>query len=176
MKKILTIVTMLATVLSMGYATELTFEQFKESCRNPGAYGHQNPPTMIKLQCRNTKEGWQPIESGSTGLAESRFITSELFSSKHTVGARTAEVNVPERVAMCPRFRGVMEKAAIEVALTCDQVLTEERTLSQLCLDEINSAINENPDLVEVTPNGAIFSVCSEQQQQQQQDQRTGRN
>lgn len=162
MKKILAIATMLSTVFSVGFAADLTFEQFKESCRNPGAYGHQNPPTQIRLQCNNREQGWQAIESGSLNLEESRFVTSELFSNKHTVAARTAEVNVPESIAMCPRFRGVIETSSIEVSLSCSEILSEDRTLDELCLDELNSAIDENPDLVEVTPTGEIYNVCGE--------------
>lgn len=165
MKKIITIATLLSTVFSVGFANDLTFEQFKESCKNPGAYGHQNPPTQIRLQCNDKKQGWQAIESGTLGLEESRFVTSELFSNKHNVSATTAEVNVPESVAVCPRFRGVIETAAIEVSMSCDEIIAEDRTLEEICLDEINAAIDENSDLVEVTPTGEIINVCQEQQQ-----------
>lgn len=166
MKKILTLVSILA--MSLGFAGELSYDQFKESCKNPGAYGHQNPPTKIKLQCKNSFKGWQPIESGSTRLSESRFITSELFSNKHTVASKTSGVRVPEQIATCPRFREVMETAAIEVSLTCDQVTSDERDLQEICLSELDSAIAENADIVETTPTGSIYSVCGAQQQQQE--------
>lgn len=45
--------------------------------------------------------------------------------------------------------------------MTCDQVLAETRDLKEICLDAINEAISENPDLVTVVATGRTFSSCS---------------
>jgi hypothetical protein len=45
--------------------------------------------------------------------------------------------------------------------LTCAQVIAETRSLKEVCIDAINEAISQNPDLVVTVPTGKTFSSCS---------------
>lgn len=137
-----------------------SFEDFRDSCQNPGAHGAQRPPEAIKIQCKNVRTGWQQIESGATGLAESRVVTAELFSDKFEVAAVDYNINTPEANVVCPRLREVVQTVAIEKSLTCGQILATEDGMDKICLDAINEAISANPDLVQTTPTGRLYSVC----------------
>lgn len=159
MKKL--IFTLLVGVFAVGAsATELTFEQFKESCKDPNYQGQQRPPEKIKVLCSNVHYGWQPIEAAPFELASSRILTGELFSDKYHVGAEDFNVNSPETVGSCPRFREVVSTATVEQSLTCSQVINDDRDLEDICLDIINDAINSNPDIVETAPTGTIYNPC----------------
>lgn len=162
MKKLLIGALALSTMVSTGFAKELTLEQFKESCENPGAYGHQNPPSKIKLLCHDVFTGWEPVESGVVKLSESRMISSELRSDKHSVSTASYDINVPERNAVCPRFREVVQSATIEINKTCADITGEEVTLKSLCREALDAAMSENPDLVTTEASGRMFSVCGD--------------
>ncbi len=154
--------TLAVTALSSGaFAGELSYADFVKSCQNPGAYGHQRPPESIKIQCKNVLKGWEPIEAGSTALTESRCLSAEVFSDKSHVALENFTVAVPELNVACPRFRQVVETSQIEKALTCAQVIAETRTLKEICIDAIDEAIAENPDIVTTVPTGAIYNSCS---------------
>lgn len=151
----------LTVIGSIAHAAPiLSFEEFKDSCQNPGSHGAQRPPENVKIQCKNVRTGWQQIESGSTGLAESRIITAELFSDKFEVCAQDFNIAQPEANVVCPRLREVVESVQIEKSLTCGQILATEDGIDELCLDAINEAISANPDLVQTTPTGRLYSVC----------------
>lgn len=154
-----------ALVLALGSisafaAPSLSFEDFRDSCQNPGAHGAQRPPEAIRIQCKNVKTAWQQIESGSTGLQESRVITAELFSDKFQVCAADFNIQTPEANVICPRLREVVQTVSIEKSLTCAQILATDDGMDALCLAAINEAISANPDLVQTTPTGRTFSPC----------------
>ncbi len=142
-------------------AGELSYEDFMKSCRDPGAYGQQRPAENIRIACKNIQTAWQPVEAGSTTLLESRNISSELFSDKYHVALQDFGVTIPELNIACPKFREVLETSQIEKSLTCAQILAETRTLKELCVDTIDEAISQNPDLVVVTPTGKTYNSCS---------------
>ncbi len=141
---------------------DLTFEEFQESCKNPSRYGHQNPPSKIKLLCHDVYNAWQPIESGFVKLAESRMVSSELFSNKYHVSSTDFGIEVPERNAVCPRFREVVQTVTLEFAQTCDDLTGEEVSLKDICKEAIDKAVADNPDIVNTTPSGRQYSVCGD--------------
>lgn len=145
---------------SVSFAAELSYPDFVESCKNPANYGHQRPPQNIRVACTDVKKTWEPIESGATTLAEARNLSAELFSDKHHVTLQSFIVALPEFNVSCPRFREVMATTVIEAAFTCEQVINDDRELKEICLDAINDAIAQNPDLVEVVPTGRTYSTC----------------
>lgn len=142
-------------------AGELSYADFVESCKNPTAYGHQRPPQNIRISCSDMRKTWEPIEAGSSTLTESRLIAAELFSDKDHVALESFVVALPELNVACPRFREVTATSQIESAFNCDQVINETRSLKEICVDAINEATAENPDLVEVVPTGRTYSVCA---------------
>lgn len=162
MKK-LSLAIALTVIGTVAHATHpvLSFEEFRDSCQNPGSHGAQRPPENVKIQCKNVRTGWQQIESGSTQLSESRTVTAELFSDKFEVCAQDFNIAQPEANVVCPRLREVIETVQIEKSLTCAQILATEDGLDKLCLDAINEAISANPDLVQSEPTGRTFSVCN---------------
>lgn len=152
------------SISSIGFAKELTFEQFQKSCDNPSEFGHQNPPSKIRLLCNDIYKGWQPMESGFVKLGESRMVSSELFSDKHHVNADSDSISVPERNATCPRFREMVERASIEVNLTCADVAGKVG-LIEICQARLDEAMAGNPDMVESEATGRTFSVCGDSTQ-----------
>ncbi len=158
--KFLSILALLFATITFSNASELTYQEFVDSCSDPARFGQQVPPTQIKLVCKNTFVGWQAIESGSVALAESRTITGELFSNKYTVGLQSFVLATPEFNVMCPRLREVSSSAEIELSLTCEQIIADDRTVEEQCQDHLDEAINENSDIVVHTPTGRIYSVC----------------
>jgi len=159
------IITSFGTLMSFSTAAnaagDLTYAQFVDSCQNPSSYGAQRPPQNIRVACKNVQTTWNPIEAGGTTLEESRLLSTELFSDKYHVVLQSFDVETPEFNVSCPRFREVVETSQIDKALTCEQVLVETRDLKEICIDAINEAISQNPDLVEVAPTGRTFSSCS---------------
>ena len=153
------------TLVGNVQAREMSFEEFQDSCQNPSQYGHQNPPSKIRLMCHDVFNAWQPIESGVVELSESRLISSEIFSDKYHVSTSEFDLNVPERNAVCPRFREVVQTATLEVSKTCSDLQGEEVSLKELCQEALDQAIAENPDIVETTPSGRTFSVCGDSTQ-----------
>lgn len=143
-------------------AKELSYEEFVDSCKDPTRYGQQVPPSQIKLVCKNVFTGWQPIESGTIELDESRLVAGELFSNKHTVGVESWEISTPELNVLCPRFRETTETAEIEVSLTCEQIIDDERGVKELCQDFLDEAIAANPDIVVSEPTGRIYNACGD--------------
>jgi hypothetical protein len=160
--KMLSVVFFFIASIATANANELTYQEFVDSCAEPARYGQQVPPTQIKLVCKNTAVGWQAIESGSIGLDESRTITGELFSNKFTVGLQSFMLATPEFNVMCPRLREVSSAAEIEISLTCDQIVSDDRSVEEQCQDNLDQAINENPDIVVQTPTGRVHSVCGD--------------
>lgn len=159
--RIIPIIAILIASISTLSASELTYEEFVDSCKDPTRYGQQVPPTQIKLVCKNVFTGWQPVESGAVGLEEGRVITAELFSNKYTVSSESCDISTPELNVLCPKLREVTETAEIEVSLTCDQIVNDDRDQKELCQDYLDEAINENPDIVVVEPTGRIFNACA---------------
>jgi len=151
----------LMTMPNAFAASDLTYEKFIDSCQNPTTYGAQRPPQNIRLACKNVQSTWNPIEAGGTALDESRMLSTELFSDKYHVVLQDFDVETPEFNVSCPRFREVIETSQIDKSMTCEQVLVETRNLKEICLDAINEAISENPDLIEVVATGRTFSSCS---------------
>ena len=141
-------------------AADVSYADFVESCKNPTAYGHQRPPQNIRISCKDVKKTWEAIEAGSTTLAESRQIAAELFSDKDHVALENFLVALPEFNVACPRYREVIATAQIEQAYTCAQVIAETRSLKEICVDAINEATAENPDLIETADTGRTFGVC----------------
>jgi hypothetical protein len=158
--KILSIMVMFFASVATANASQLTYQEFVDSCSEPARYGQQVPPTQIRLVCKNTYVGWQAIESGSVSLPESRTITGELYSNKFTVGLQSWALATPEFNVMCPRLREVSSSAEVEISLTCQQILADDRTVDEQCQDNLDDAINQNPDIVVHTPTGRIHSVC----------------
>lgn len=160
--KMFSLLVMFIFSVAVANGSELTYQEFVDSCSDPARYGQQVPPTQIKLVCKNTYVGWQAIESGSVALSESRTITGELFSNKFTVGLQTFSMATPEFNVMCPRLREVSSSAEIELSLTCEQIIADDRTVEEQCQDHLDEAINANPDIVAHTPTGRIHSVCGD--------------
>lgn len=149
------------TITAPAFSGELSYDDFVKSCKDPGAYGHQRPADNIKISCKNMQTVWQPVEAGSTTLVESRTISSELFSDKYHVALKDFSVAVPELNISCPKFREVLETSQIEKSFTCAQIVAETRTLEALCVDAIDEAVSQNPDLVITTPTGKTYNSCS---------------
>ncbi|MFZ4715288.1 MAG: hypothetical protein ACOYL6_16315 [Bacteriovoracaceae bacterium] len=158
---VLSLACALTTVGSMAHAGELSYDDFVKSCQNPGSYGHQKPPSNIRVQCKNVQKAWEPLEAGGTSLSESRIVSAEVFSDKSHVQLQSFNVTVPELTIACPRFREVTETAQIEKAVTCEQVLADPKTLQELCTAAIDEAIAANPDIVEIVPTGKIYNICT---------------
>lgn len=180
MKKIV-MTAALALLASTSFAGELTYGEFVESCKNPEAYGHQRPPEQIKVICESEKTRWVPVESAPFDLPTVESLTAELFSDKHHVDEELFPQPGGETTGVCPRLREDIGDAAVELTLTCAQVLNEKRGLEDICLDAIASAEAANPDIREYVPTGNVYEPCGEtapqqqqQQQQQQQEQQQG--
>lgn len=160
--KMLSMLVLFLASIAVSNASELTYQEFVDSCSDPARFGQQVPPTQIKLVCKNTFLGWQAIESGSIALPESRTVTGELFSNKFTVGLQTWSLAAPEFNVMCPRLREVSSAAEVEISLTCEQIMADDRSVEEQCQDNLDDAISQNSDIVVHTPTGRIYSVCGD--------------
>lgn len=174
MKKIIMTVA-LGFLAATSFGAELTYDQFVKSCKNPDAFGHQRPPEQIKVICKDEKTRWVPVESAAFDLETIATLSAELFSDKHHVAEEHFPQPGGEANGVCPRLREDLTSVALELSLTCSQVLNEKRDLEDICLDAIASAEAANPDIRESAPTGNLYEPCGEttpvQQQQQQQQQ-----
>lgn len=160
MKTLMSLILLISGMSFSASASELTFEQFKDSCLNPAAYGHQNPPSKIKLLCKNAHTAWEEVDQGQASLMETRQFSSTLISNKYTIGTRTYRASVPSTAVMCPRYQQVQRTASIETVLTCDSILNSGMSLEELCLERLDASLLENPGLEAVVATGAMFSPC----------------
>lgn len=169
MKKIVMTVA-LGFMAASSFGAELTYDQFVESCKNPDAYGHQRPPEQIKVICEDEKTRWVPVESAPFELPTVASLTAELFSDKHHVAKEYYAQPGGENSGVCPRLREDVGDTAVELSLTCAQVLNEKRDLEDICLDAIASAEAANPDIREYVPTGNTYEPCGEVVEEQQQE------
>jgi hypothetical protein len=139
----------------------LTWDQFKDSCKNPGQYQAQRPAENIKVVCRDQRWSWVlSSTAGSKDLDQSRAIGTELFSDKFHVVAATNQVCADPLKVGCPVYNQVELDMNTEQAVTCDDVANFAGSITDFCEGVLNNAYNSNPGSYSSTPTGKSANLC----------------
>jgi hypothetical protein len=142
----------------------LTWEEFKEACRNPKQFQQQVPPWDIRIQCTEIRREWvpNPLPPGPTTTTSTRKIISSIFSSKFHVTAEEKTESAPSKggaAGGCIRFKEVEKTYTIERKLTCDDILTIKGTLPEYCSVILAKG---SGTLISVRDTGRVIDTCGD--------------
>jgi hypothetical protein len=146
-----------------GAAKGLSWDEFRESCTNPAKFHSQRPPENIKVICKDVRQSYVPMESGSINLPSFRVVGSQLLSDKYYVTNTAESVGVISPNAACAQFKGIEQTLNVERVVTCDDILANQLSLRDTCVEFIDSAKNDNIEIVATRDNGQTISTCSAQ-------------
>lgn len=152
----------------------LTFEQFRESCKDPRRFQNQRPPLNIKVICSDTKTLWVPRDISTVAIDSFRKVKTELLSDKYHV--RPQENWVPSIAVNvdCPVLKEEVRTLTTEHEITCKDVENSEITLLSFCKGQLDSTISTNGDLVEIRRTGRDLAICGNQRTDQTGQQQGG--
>lgn len=163
--------TVLAFVFSAlsipAFAADLTFDEIREACSNPGKFQNQIAPTNLQVTCQEKVTQWLPYLAKQMNLPRSREITASLTSDKYQVSPNVHPMDVAEQVASCPSFKEVLEITNFTKATSCDELLQFKGTEEELCADILDQARQANPKMVQIEDTGRVVEFCTENNQQQ---------
>jgi hypothetical protein len=140
----------------------LSWEDFKKACADPGQFGKQQPPSDIRIICKDTTTSWVGVESGQMDLDSNRKITAEVKSDKFHVVPQTNDAAVSDRTGSCTRYKEVEQVyMAPEVVVTCADILNHKGTLQEFCATKVDESKGKNPKLTTTTDtNRAPIDTC----------------
>jgi hypothetical protein len=144
-----------------GATKPLTFEEFKKACVDPAAFQAQIPPSQIRVTCSEVSTTWKPAGSSFFNLGATREITSALVSNKFNTSKLAQTIYANPAQGTCNRYQEVMQKIAVDVSLTCQQVVSIKTNLTDFCQSSLDSARAGNPGLVTETSTGNTVSTCN---------------
>ncbi len=147
-----------------GYPVRpITWDDFKDSCKNPGQHQAQRPPENIKVVCRDQRWSWVlGANAGSKELPQSRSIGTELFSDKFHVAADKNDVCADGLKVGCPIYDQVELTFNLEESVSCEDVQNFAGSLTDFCECALNDAYTKNPGAYTSAPTGKSVDVCSD--------------
>jgi len=171
----------LSTVVSASMAfsslpvKEITFDQFKEACKNPDGFSRQIAPTNIQATCKDVQYKWALNTPGEIKLPNSRYVTTAMTSDKYSAKAKTDLVKTDDQSAQCFRYKQIAETVQVSRALTCEAILAYPGTGVEYCQEVADAIREENPAAIVVVDTGATLDFCTPKEGNSQRGQ-TGNN
>jgi hypothetical protein len=139
----------------------LSWEEFRESCENPGKFHNQAPPSNITIQCSDNYTEFLNGQPGQIPLPVGRKITTSVFSNKYHVRESTQPVVAESKMGSCFQFKEVEKKIKIEQSLSCDDVIGMKFTLTDYCVSVLNAAKESKSRLIESRETGREMNTCT---------------
>lgn len=139
----------------------LSLEKFKQQCQDPRKSEVQRAPQDIKLICRNHEVTWVASAPGEVPLKSVRTVSTSVISDKFRVAEFSKSVDSSPTPGSCHRFQEVIEQYAVEVPVTCEQVLHDKFPIEDFCRISIDDSKDKNEVAVQVNPTGRVIDTCS---------------
>jgi hypothetical protein len=139
----------------------VSLEKFKQQCADPNKSEVQRAPQDIKLVCRNHEVTWLAASPGEVPLKTVRTVSTAVISDKFRVAEVSKNVDVIQAAGSCQRFQEVVEQYAVEVPVTCEQVLHDKIQVEDLCQNAIDDSKDKNESAVQVAATGRFIDTCS---------------
>lgn len=142
-------------------AATVSLEKFRQQCQDPRKSEVQRAPQDIKLVCRNHEITWIATAPGEVPLQSVRTVSTAVISDKFRVAEVSKKVEAAPIGGSCQRFLEVIEQYAVEVPLSCEQILDGKASLDDLCVAAIDDSRGKNDVGVQVTPTGRAIDTCA---------------
>ncbi len=139
----------------------VSLEKFKQQCADPSKSEIQRAPQDIKLVCRNHEVTWLAAAPGEVPLKSVRTVSTAVISDKFRVAEVSKNVDVVQAAGSCQRFQEVIEQYAVEVPVTCEQVLHDKVQAEDLCQNAIDESKDKNESAVQVAATGRFIDTCA---------------
>jgi len=139
----------------------VSLEKFKQQCADPNKSEVQRAPQDIKLVCRNHEVTWLAAAPGEVPLKSVRTVSTAVISDKFRVAEVSKNVDVIQAAGSCQRFQEVVEQYAVEVPVTCEQVLHDKVHVEDLCQNAIDDSKDKNESAVQASATGRFIDTCS---------------
>jgi hypothetical protein len=139
----------------------VSLEKFKQQCADPNKSEVQRAPQDIKLVCRNHEVTWIAALPGVVPLKSVRTVSTAVISDKFRVAEVSKNVDSLQAAGSCQRFQEVVEQYAVEVPVTCEQVLHDKVQVEDLCQNAIDDTKDKNESAVQVASTGRFIDTCS---------------
>jgi hypothetical protein len=140
----------------------VSLEKFKQQCADPSKSEIQRAPQDIKLVCRNHEVTWLAAAPGEIPLKSVRTVSTTVISDKFRVAEVSKNVDVIQAAGSCQRFQEVIEQYAVEVPVTCEQVLHDKVEAEDLCQNAIDESKDKNESAVQVAATGRVIDTCAQ--------------
>ncbi len=160
----------LSALSTPAFAADLTFDQIKEACSNPGQFQNQIAPTNLQITCQERVTKWLPHLAKQMALPNSREITASLTSDKYQVAPNVHPMDVAEQYGSCPSFKQILETTNFTKATSCEELLEFNGTEEELCAGILEQARIANPKMVLIEDTGRIEEFCTENGNQRPRD------
>lgn len=160
MKALVLAVAMCASSAFAVSNQNLSFDQLKLACKEPGRFQNQMKPSELKITCSDRVYRWVPAGTAPMTMPSKRTVFFKVSSDKYTVPGSQQEIAAPELQTECPMLKQVEETTSISKELTCEQIEAFEGTTADLCVSYIDELRKENASSVEIRETGSVVSFC----------------
>ncbi len=175
LKSLLVAQALVSSALVMSAPQDISFDQFKDACKNPARFHNQIAPSNIQITCKDVQYKWTLNAPGQITLPNSRYVTTGMTSDKYNVKAKTDMVTTNDQVADCFRYKQIGEVLEVSRSITCDEIVAYPGTGAQYCKDVTDSLREDNPGAIQVVDTGHTLDYCTPKEGNNQRGQ-TGNN
>lgn len=145
-----------------GSPGQLSFEDLKVACQNPAKFHAQVAPSNIQVTCSDVQHRWVPDADGAFEMANSRSVTTAVYSDKYTVAPQSSALVSSNQVASCPQFKEVAETIEVARAVTCDEIVSFNGTGIDFCASAADAVRAANKGAIRMADTGRMISLCGQ--------------
>ncbi|MEN9722814.1 MAG: hypothetical protein RJB38_800 [Pseudomonadota bacterium] len=139
----------------------VSLEKFREQCQDPSKSEVQRAPREIRLVCRNREVTWHAAVPGEVPLKSQRTVSTAIVSDKFRVAEVTKNLEVAPTPGTCQRYQEVIEDYAMEIPVSCEEVLHEKVGVEDLCASRLDESKDKNESAIQVQSTGRYIDTCS---------------
>lgn len=153
-------------------AGQLSFDDLRVACQNPAKFHAQVAPSNIQITCADVQQRWVPDADGAFEMANSRQVTTSVYSDKYTVMPQSSPLIAANQVAACPQFKEVSETIEVARAVTCDEIVSFNGSGIDFCASAADSVRAANKGAIRMADTGRTISLCAGKDDRGQRGQR----
>jgi len=139
----------------------VSLERFRQQCQDPSKSEVQRAPQDIKLICRNHEITWVASVPGEIPLKSVRTVSTAVVSDKFRVAEVSKDVGTPQAAGACQRYQEVIEEYALEVPVSCEDILNGKTQLEDICTSHIDDSKDKNEAAVQAKATGRVIDTCA---------------
>lgn len=138
----------------------VTLERFRQQCQDPSKSEVQRAPQDIKMVCRNHEVTWIAAIPGEIPLKSERVVSTAIVSDKFRVAEVSKQAPSISLSGVCQRYQEVVEDYAVEVPVSCSDLLNEKQNVDDLCASHIDESKDKNESAIQVKATGRVIDTC----------------